>query len=144
MITGIGHEVDESLADLAADVRASTPSNAAEMLTPDREAVGYTVDMSVSRAESIIYNKIDAALERVDQPFDNIRRFIKQKIDFYHNMLFQKVKILEALNPEKVLRQGYAILSGKVSPGSVVNITTFDKEIMAEIKEIHERKNVTK
>jgi exodeoxyribonuclease VII large subunit len=144
VITGIGHEVDESLADLAADVRASTPSNAAEMLTPDREAVGYTVDMSVSRAESIIYNKIDAALERVDQPFDNIRRFIKQKIDFYHNMLFQKVKIVEALNPEKVLRQGYAILSGKVSPGSVVNITTFDKEITAEVKEIHERKNVTK
>ncbi len=143
VITGIGHEVDESLADLAADVRASTPSNAAEMLTPDREAVGYTVDMSVSRAESIIYNKIDAALERVDQPFDNIRRFIKQKIDFYHNMLFQKVKILEALNPEKVLRQGYAILSGKVSPGSVVNITTYDKEITAEVKEIHERKNVT-
>lgn len=144
VITGIGHEVDESLADLAADVRASTPSNAAEMLTPDREAVGYTVDMSVSRAESIIYNKIDAVLERVDQPFDNIRRFIKQKIDFYHNMLFQKVKILEALNPEKVLRQGYAILSGKVSPGSVINITTFDKEITAEVKEIHERKNVTK
>ena len=143
VITGIGHEVDESLADLAADVRASTPSNAAEMLTPDREAVGYTVDMSVSRAESIIYNKIEAALEKVDQPFDNIRRFIKQKIDFYHNMLFQKVKILEALNPEKVLRQGYAILSGKVSPGSVVNITTYDKEITAEIKEMHERKNVT-
>lgn len=143
VITGIGHEVDESLADLAADVRASTPSNAAEMLTPDREAVGYTVDMSVSRAESIIYNKIDAALERADQPFDNIRRFIKQKIDFYHNMLFQKVKILEALNPEKVLRQGYAILSGKVSPGSAINITTYDKEITAEVKEIHERKNVT-
>lgn len=143
VITGIGHEVDESLADLAADVRASTPSNAAEMLTPDREAFGYTVDMAMSRAESIIYNKIEAALEGIDQPFDNIRRFIKQKIDFYHNMLFQKVKILEALNPEKVLRQGYAILSGKVSPGSVVNITTYDKEITAEVKEIHERKNVT-
>ena len=143
VITGIGHEVDESLADLAADVRASTPSNAAEMLTPDREAFGYTVDMAMSRAESIIYNKIEAALEGIDQPFDNIRRFIKQKIDFYHNMLFQKVKILEALNPEKVLRQGYAILSGKVSPGSVVNITTYDKEITAEIKEMHERKNVT-
>ncbi len=144
VITGIGHEIDESLADLAADVRASTPSNAAEMLTPDRESVRYVVESSISRAESIIIGKINTALEKIDEPFSNIRRLIKQKIDYYGNILFQKAKILEALNPEKVLKQGYAILSGKVSPGSVVNITTFDKEIMAEVKEIHERKNVTK
>lgn len=143
VITGIGHEVDESLADLAADVRASTPSNAAEMLTPDRESVRYSVEIAISRTKSTIIYKIDDILGRVDEPFDKIRRQIKQKIEFYHNMLFQKVKILEALNPEKVLRQGYAILSGKVSPGSVVNITTFDKEITAEVKEIHERKKVT-
>lgn len=143
VITGIGHEVDESLADLAADVRASTPSNAAEMLTPDRESVKYSVEIAISRTKSTIIYKIDDILGRVDEPFDKIRRQIKQKIEFYHNMLFQKVKILEALNPEKVLRQGYAILSGKVSPGSVVNITTFDKEITAEVKEIHERKKVT-
>ena len=38
VITGIGHEVDESLSDLAADVVASTPSNAAQMLTKDKKA----------------------------------------------------------------------------------------------------------
>ena len=144
VITGIGHEIDESLADLAADVRASTPSNAAEMLTPDRDSFRYSVEIAMSTAESFIINKINDALSRIDEPFDKIRRQIKQKIDFYHNILFQKVKILEALNPEKVLRQGYAILTGKVSPGSAINITTFDKEITAEVKEIHERKNVTK
>ena len=52
----------------------------------------------------------------------------------------QKLKLIEVLNPEKVLKQGYAILSGKVSPGSVVKITTFDKEINAEVKDIHDRK----
>ena len=144
VITGIGHEVDESLADLAADVRASTPSNAAEMLTPDRESFGYGVDIALTTAKSFVLAKIDDAFRRVDEPFEKIRKQIIQKIDFYYNVLFQKVKILEALNPEKVLKQGYAILSGKVSPGSVVNITTFDKEITAEVKEIHERKNVTK
>jgi hypothetical protein len=43
------------------------------------------------------------------------------------------------LNPEKVLEQGYAILSGKISPGNVVKITTFKNEIEAEIKSIKER-----
>ena len=56
-----------------------------------------------------------------------------------HAGLTQKMKLLNALNPEKVLRQGYAILAGKVSPGSVVKITTYEKEIAAEIKEIKER-----
>ena len=60
------------------------------------------------------------------------------QIDNLSSKLEQKMKILEAMNPEKVLKQGYAILSGKVSPGSVV-ITTYDKEINAEIKDIHDR-----
>ena len=51
-----------------------------------------------------------------------------------------RLKQLEALNPEKVLAQGYAILSGKISPGSVVKITTFSKLGEAEIKKVKERK----
>ena len=50
------------------------------------------------------------------------------------------MKILEALNPEKVLKQGYAILAGKISPGSMVDITTLRHIIKAEVKEIYERK----
>ena len=48
--------------------------------------------------------------------------------------------MLEALNPEVVLRQGYAILAGKVSPGNVVKITTYESEIITLVQEVKERK----
>ena len=50
-----------------------------------------------------------------------------------------RLKLLEALNPEKVLAQGYAILSGKISPGALIEITTLDNNIEAEVKKVTER-----
>jgi len=54
-------------------------------------------------------------------------------------LLTQKMKILDALNPEKVLQQGYAILAGKISPGKLIDILTKKQKIKAEVKEIYER-----
>ncbi len=61
VITGIGHEVDESLSDLAADVRASTPSNAAEMLTRDRAEVREKIRRSINRVSQMTLQEIERA-----------------------------------------------------------------------------------
>ena len=185
VITGIGHEVDESLADLAADVRASTPSNAAEMLTRDRAEELTKLARVMNRTEQALLQAVERARTENREKVANVSRGLLAKYiepalinnrhaiekvgqsllsRYIEPMLVQnreklakcltkvqnelskmsmevehKLKLLETLNPEKVLRQGYAILSGKISPGNVVEITTMKQEIKAEVKEIHER-----
>ena len=163
VITGIGHEVDESLADLVADVRASTPSNAAEMLTPDRKQEMMKVKKNVQRMNQMTMQRIDQYQrenrERINGVLQNLlNRYVepmlkvnKDKVEGMRYQLNekwrvtlsdlkQKVRLLDALNPEKMLSQGYAILAGKISPGELIEITTHDNKIKAEIKEIYERK----
>ena len=139
IVTGIGHEIDQSLTDMAADLQASTPSNAAELISKDKRDIEWGIESNISSIARTITNRADFELKRVDEQFEHLTKFIKEKINFIYNTLLQRVKILEGLNPEKILENGYAILSGKISPGSVVEITTHDKIINAEIKEIHDR-----
>lgn len=140
VICGIGHEVDESLCDLACDVRASTPSNAAEMLTKDRKEIGRQVVMMVNKCGAVLTNKIDGEGRAEREKIAQISKAIGMRIAEKQKQLADRIKVLEVMNPERVLKQGYAIIGGEISLGNVVKITTFDKEIKAEVKEIHERK----
>lgn len=109
-LVAIGHEVDVSLAELAADVRASTPSNAAELLVPDRSSVlemvnshlialsRYTGDSISSQAQELRNNR--RSMNEATQDF-----FDAANEDLRHARLR-----LESYHPNQVLKRGYAIV----------------------------------
>lgn len=70
VVSGVGHEVDTTLCDLAADVRASTPSNAAELVFPDRKELSGRLGLARSgliRAEGEQLRKAELALRTAQQ-----------------------------------------------------------------------------
>ena len=83
---------------------------------------------------------IEPMLVANNDKMKNCLKIIQDAFSNVQNILVQKIKVLDALNPERVLSQGYAILSGKISPGEDIDIMTARQEIKATIKDIKERK----
>ncbi len=81
VITGVGHEVDTTLVDYVSDLRAPTPTGAAEMATPDLKEVGYEIDRTFGRF--------------VDE--------IKSKLAFLSSKLDREKRTLDAHSPSRVM-----------------------------------------
>jgi exodeoxyribonuclease VII large subunit len=133
IITGVGHEVDFTIADFVADVRAPTPSAAAELATPDRLALERwlydqqfaLVDAArqvVSTARNNLQNR-QWALERLSPQVqvNNYRQHIDTLVGrahqtFQHALSLRRERVrtlaaqLETLNPQATLTRGYAIV----------------------------------
>ena len=135
VVTGIGHETDFTLSDFAADLRAPTPTGAAELAVPDRTDLTDTLEqltkhlnmatrqhLALRRTEM---DSITIRLERVSphRRLDGERQFLDafadrlfRRADYNINMRRSALdgmrRHLEALNPLAVLRRGYAVVFG--------------------------------
>lgn len=140
VITGIGHEVDESLADLAADVTASTPSNAAQFLTPEKGAELRRIHDKMRTVMTKILEEKIKEKRRIKEQIELVRRGLFEKIRNGQERLTQVRKIIKGLDPEIVLARGYAIMRGEVEVGNVVEITTFERKIEARVLKTEKRR----
>lgn len=140
IITGIGHEIDTSLADLAADIRAATPTNAAELLTRDKTAEHKRIRESLQGVAKYLSHYLDTLKSTNSASLASVNSAIRARIESAQKDLQNTQKILNSLNPETVLKQGYAILTGNAYPGNVVKITTYQKIIEAKVKNVQPRK----
>ena len=139
VLTGIGHEVDESLSDLAADMRASTPSNAAQMLTRDKSAEKRRLAEEMERIYGVLLDKVNKKQADLGGEIVAAGRNFKNQIEMRQKELINQSKIIEQLNPDAVLARGYALVTGALEQGSVVKITTISTEVEAEVKQVRKR-----
>ncbi len=139
IISAVGHETDFSLADFAADVRAATPSQAAELAVPDRDELKrYVVRMQRQlaqmarrelnerrlRLQACQKNKLLQRPEllladrrqRLDNLISKLRQCLDENITVKKHQLSLALEKLSVLNPAKTLQRGFALVEhgGKI------------------------------
>jgi len=143
-LVAIGHEVDFSLAELAADKRASTPSNAAQMLTPDKRQVAENLKQIRNSLQHMLSESLRGKQRIVSQQVIDLQGTIERRLMAEHQSLQLKRQVLAALSPEAALRRGYAIIRShgesirsvkQLKPKDKLNIRLGDGEINAEVIE---------
>lgn len=138
-LVGVGHEVDHTLADMVADRRAATPTNAAEILVPDKRDVIRMVHHQVASAGQQVIQAIEQYSARTRDQLDSASRRITERLDDAFHRLEMLRAVITQVNPETVLKQGYALLRGTVSPGKTIEIETYETHITAEVKDVRRK-----
>lgn len=133
VISAVGHEVDFSLADLAADMRAPTPSAAAELAAPDILQLAEAVSAMEKRCEKAVsavferklsvYNSISARLavqspenrlKLMGEKLSNLEKRAEtaalRSIDRHTAALAENAARLDSLSPLKVMARGYSLV----------------------------------
>lgn len=141
IISGVGHEVDFTIADFVADCRAPTPSAAAELAVPDqqkliqqlhayRQQLGQTIDKKIKQYQLRLNwlnirvtqnnpkNRLQQQAQRLDQLvlilFNRFSKLFENK----KQQLLSLTRTLEAISPFTTLKRGYAVVYDK--HGSIV------------------------
>ena len=138
IITGIGHEIDQSLCDLVADFAASTPSNVAQILTPNKFDEMRFLCSKILRTNDLLLSKIAELKKFNREKNQEIRNRILQNILDQKREIQAKKRILESYNPQNILAKGYARITWEIATGKEITIKTIDKTITAEVKNVNQ------
>ncbi len=87
VICAVGHERDESLADYVADMRASTPSNAAEIVVPDRTEFMVELESNVGQLTALMGEELSARQMKVERAVRRIENTVVSSVDAFKHRL---------------------------------------------------------
>lgn len=145
-LVAIGHEIDISLAELAADRRASTPSHAAELLVPDKRVVQKNLNSHQEFLNKRLEESVRFLSAELEAKSERLKALSESNINTIQITLEHHHQLIEAYNPKLVLERGYSIVrkKGKLIR-AVTDLDTLDSldielakgNIKAEVKELN-------
>ena len=133
VISAVGHETDFSISDFVADLRAPTPSAAAELAVPNIDDVKYTIDQYENQYKVLLKRKVQLMRAKYEMIMENksfknplliienktllVDKIEKEIMDLFKNIVQKKearfkelVVGIDALSPLKTLLRGYSIV----------------------------------
>jgi exodeoxyribonuclease VII large subunit len=167
VVSAVGHEVDFTISDFVADLRAPTPSAAGELVVPDKSEIlellrnsCYTVNQTIGERISASREKVVSLIrsyhfnkplqlqreysQRVDELERTLVTTLVHRFTLLHNHATQLHKRLQSLNPDQVLKRGYTVVyrDGKIVE-SARRLQTED-EIDVKFKDGHASSTINK
>jgi len=101
IVSAIGHEIDFTICDFVADLRAPTPSAAAELIVPDVADLRLHMDNCARALGRELFNRVRDAQQRLDHARETLRRCLSHKIDSYKRGLLHIATALQARSPAR-------------------------------------------
>jgi exodeoxyribonuclease VII large subunit len=148
VVSAIGHEIDVTLADLAADRRALTPSEAGEVCVPDGREVALHLDRLADRLRLAGHARLDDAREQLNRLAQRARLALHQGLLDRRHRLGRLAASLEALSPLAVLARGYSLTlnyedrspirsAENVHPGQLILTRLAGDQILSRVEAEH-------
>jgi exodeoxyribonuclease VII large subunit len=134
VVSGIGHETDFTIADFTADLRAPTPTAAAELVSPNRADLKIALDDQTARLRQVFQGRLDGLRWEIQASSNRLHRFSpanlirnnRQRLDELerrsakavdHSLRLRQARLeglrtrLSSLNPQAILLRGYALIT---------------------------------
>jgi exodeoxyribonuclease VII large subunit len=103
IVSAVGHEIDFTICDFVADLRAPTPSAAAELIVPDVIDLRQQTERCARALGRQLLDRVRDAQQRLDHAREMLQRCLAHKIDAYKRALLHALRVLQARSPVREL-----------------------------------------
>ena len=109
IVSAVGHEIDFTICDFVADLRAPTPSVAAELIVPDVMDLQRQIDRCSRTLGRQFLNRVRDAQQRLDHARETLQRCLAHKIEGYKSALDHALRVMQARSPlhELMMRRNH-------------------------------------